>query len=1296
MAKITKISDNFGKHKGQLDNNDVSDDNSLQIRGTAKPGQQVNIYKNDELIGSVKANGSGIWRFKAENLEEGAVAFTTTTLNGKGRESAPSKAFNLTIDKSAEVANDISLEDANGQLSSGGNSQDGKLTITGKAEAGAKVEILDGNKVIAMVVADKTGNWSTDVSLKDGSHELSTKVTDVAGNRSELSSVTNIDVGNSQANPPTGNNSAPVNVAPPVVLPPGTQVVEDGFRNDNTPIIIGNATPGAEVTMTVGPTTYGPVTADANGRWEIEVTVALPEGESIFAAKATNSVGDAYIGYSLIIDTEAPDVPTIDFGADNVGALQDDLQHKDHTDDDTVTLHGSGEIGSFITIYDGQQFLGFASVVDDGNGNGVWSYTPTISLNEGNHDFTAFALDAAGNLSGESDKFTVTIDRTIEAPVIKHLIDDQGKDKGKVNHKQTTDDAKPLIVGTAEAGATVTVKLNGKELGTTTANKKGEWTLAVDKGLKEGGHKITAEQTDKAGNESGSSTTFKFTVKLNAGPEANDDNFNVRGETTLDVLKNDSDPDGDKLIITKIVSQPTHGSVQITNAGKLLYTPDTISNTVNDTITYKISDGKGGTSTATVTLNVEPELDTPTIDLASSSDSGWYDWDNVTNDTTALLKGTAQANSTVALYRDGVKIADVSVNGNGDWEYNTPYRSNGNYNYHVTSEGFGLSLDSSTLRVTVDTYINAYVNQAGAGMEWQIPTAGLYSLALTTNETVRYTMTGSDTVTGTLYSSGNSSGFNFTQAYSTLSYVNVRFEDIAGNISNSSTSVRHGAAPPIPPRHYDPIAALDDGGYIVSFAKLSDVEENGFDIYAQRYNAAGEKVGKAFLVNQELDGNQTHSDAVGLDDGGFVLTWQSEGQDGDLHGVYARKYNAEGQAVSDEILINEYTENDQSLAEVTATENGGFAVTWMSDQQDGSGLGVYMKIYDANGEATTDDIQVSDDVTAHQAIPSITTLDNGNIVITWQDHRAGGTGEIRASVFSPAGDLLSDSFAVSPNGLPQQWSFVSALEDGGFAVSWHETNQHGESAVMIQSFDEDGQALNEEPFFVADAFVDSQSEIAGLKDGNILVSWIDEDDDQSGVFFSIVSPTGEVISEAALVNQEQAGQQVESHSLSLEGGGFLITWVEIDDEGQLVDVHGQQFDADGKLVGDNFIVSNDETSSDINLLDQDSGVNVPVDSPDPLQTLNEGENDTWIEPLTPQGDEALFFEDLLASAHSEFELSSIFANFGDADQNWSNQNLSGQSGSSPSYSSHSDLADLRLAMEEMSQFDDYQMINNII
>ena len=82
-----------------------------------------------------------------------------------------------------------------------------------------------------------------------------------------------------------------------------------------------------------------------------------------------------------------------------------------------------------------------------------------------------------------------------------------------------------------------------------------------------------------------------------------------------------------------------------------------------------------------------------------------------------------------------------------------------------------------------------------------------------------------------------------------------------------------------------------------------------------------------------------------------MVTWESFGQDGDLSGVYAQRYDATGAAVgTTEFKANTYFTSSQGSPAIAGLSNGGFVVTWFSVNQDTSGLGIYGQRYDAAGE----------------------------------------------------------------------------------------------------------------------------------------------------------------------------------------------------------------------------------------------------------------------------------------------------------------------------------------------------------
>ncbi|RXK84657.1 DUF4347 domain-containing protein [Chlorobaculum sp. 24CR] len=152
------------------------------------------------------------------------------------------------------------------------------------------------------------------------------------------------------------------------------------------------------------------------------------------------------------------------------------------------------------------------------------------------------------------------------------------------------------------------------------------------------------------------------------------------------------------------------------------------------------------------------------------------------------------------------------------------------------------------------------------------------------------------------------------------------------------------------------VATLSDGGFVVSWAGYNyDIEPElgkGYEVYGRRYDAAGNAVGDAFQVNTYTSGDQTAPSVTELADGGFVITWQSDLQDGSYNGVYGQRFDAAGNRVGTEFHINTYTEWDQTLPVVTGLADGGFVATWDSFNQEDLYYGyngIYGQRYDAAG-----------------------------------------------------------------------------------------------------------------------------------------------------------------------------------------------------------------------------------------------------------------------------------------------------------------------------------------------------------
>lgn len=182
------------------------------------------------------------------------------------------------------------------------------------------------------------------------------------------------------------------------------------------------------------------------------------------------------------------------------------------------------------------------------------------------------------------------------------------------------------------------------------------------------------------------------------------------------------------------------------------------------------------------------------------------------------------------------------------------------------------------------------------------------------------------------------------------------------------------------------VTTLADGGWLVTWQ--SNGQDNGTDgpstgIYARRYSALGVATGDEFQVNTHLVNEQSMPDVTALADGGWLITWQSLNQDNAsgssssdgqsmwYYGIYGQRFNANGQAIGSEFLVNTQTTDNQMSPSVTALPNGGWVVSWESTGQDGSGSGIYAQVFDADGVAAQGGLSL---VNPAPTLSSISTL----------------------------------------------------------------------------------------------------------------------------------------------------------------------------------------------------------------------------------------------------------------------------------------------------------------------------------
>ena len=282
-------------------------------------------------------------------------------------------------------------------------------------------------------------------------------------------------------------------------------------------------------------------------------------------------------------------------------------------------------------------------------------------------------------------------------------------------------------------------------------------------------------------------------------------------------------------------------------------------------------------------------------------------------------------------------------------------------------------------------------------------------------------------------------------------------------------------------------SATDPGGATDTATVSVDVLAKTFD-----FSSTSE-----FQVNTYATDDQNNSAGVALSDGGFVITWESNNQDGNGYGIFGQRYDASGNAAGGEFQINTTTSDQQNGPSVTALNDGGFVVTWESNNQDGNNYGVFGQRYDASGTVQGSEFQVNTTTNSVQTNSSVTALNDGGFVVTWESNNQDGDKHgIFGQRYDASGNAVGGEFQVNTTTSGEQLnSRVAALNDGGFVVTWESENQDGDgNGVYGQQFDASGDKVGGETL-INDSTAGEQdgAEVMVLGDGSVVVSWTSSD-----------------------------------------------------------------------------------------------------------------------------------------------------------------------------------------------------------
>ncbi|MGS6254051.1 Ig-like domain-containing protein, partial [Enterobacter mori] len=414
-----------------------------------------------------------------------------------------------------------------------------------------------------------------------------------------------------------------------------------------------------------------------------------------------------------------PEKPSIGQTIDDEGSIKGPLKSGDVTDDTKPSLTGKGNPGDTIHIIDNDKEIG-SVIVDD---EGEWSYTPDKPLSDGEHDLSVVVEDPDGNKSPPSDPITIVVDTVApDAPTIEHIMDKVGKVTGEILDDTYTDDPKPEMSGTGEAGATITIYDNGKKIGETTVNDDGRWYFKPSENLADGSHSITVSQTDKAGNVSKPSDEREFIVLTEPPgkaetPEVNDNTGPVTGPLKPGDVTDDSKPSfsgegtpGNTIVIKD--NDKEIGSVIVDDEGKWTYTPEKDLSEGEHNVEVIEEDPLGNVGEPSDPIQIIVDTTPPAKpDMVDAEDNtgpitGQLKGGDVTDETRPVFSGKGEPGDTVTIYDGDEVLGSTVIDDEGNWTL-TPEKPLGEGDHSITvtqTDKAGNTSDpSEALEFEVDT-----------------------------------------------------------------------------------------------------------------------------------------------------------------------------------------------------------------------------------------------------------------------------------------------------------------------------------------------------------------------------------------------------------------------------------------------------------------------------------------------------------------------------------------------------------------------------------------------------------------
>ncbi|HDX4634506.1 TPA: Ig-like domain-containing protein [Enterobacter hormaechei subsp. steigerwaltii] len=721
----------------------------LVISGTtdAPTGQTVTITLNGKTYTATVQN-DGTWSYTVGSADVTALAdggsyvINAQVSNAIGNSASDNHTVTVDLTAPSMGISIDSLQNDTGLSANDFITNDSQVVVNGSltAQLGnnekAQISLDGGTTWIDLTVTGTTWRYTDGRTLTDGTYQYQVRVIDNGGN-----------VG------ATDSQDVVIDLTKPAAATITVDSVSQDTGLSDSDFITSDNQISLKGTLgaALGSGDHAQISLDGGATWT-DVSVSglswtyvdgrtLADGDYNYQLRVIDDAGNisATTSQVVTIDTVAPDASktiAIDSISDDTGLSSSDFI----TNDTSLTLHGS--LGA--TLADGE----YAQISIDGGvtwqnvivtGNS-WYYVDGRTLGNQTYDYYVRVVDAAGNV-GASAHQQVTVDTVAPDAAITVTVDNITVDTGFDNNDFLTSSTSYTLNGTlgAELGAGeyVQVSMDGGTTWVYATVSGTRWSYNDTRTLADGDYRYQVRVVDQAGNV-GATTTQDVTVDTQA-PQ-----YGI----TIDSISEDTGQSGSDFITmdTSLTINGSLGSalasderVQISLDGGNTWIDTTVTNqrwSYTDTrdladgdYTYQVriidqAGNVGSTSSQVVTVDTTPPDTVGTVVSYTDGEgerTGTYGASVATDDTSPLINGTLnrapEDGEIVQLYRDGILLGQVTMNGSASWSYQDNGLLDGNHTYilrvtdkagnYTESDGFVLNVDTSipttTAAITAQT-----------------------------------------------------------------------------------------------------------------------------------------------------------------------------------------------------------------------------------------------------------------------------------------------------------------------------------------------------------------------------------------------------------------------------------------------------------------------------------------------------------------------------------------------------------------------------------------------------------------